>query len=165
MDTPLAILVAEDELGDVFLLKRAFAKAGVRSPVHFARDGQEVLDYLSGRPPFDNPITYPLPALLLLDLKLPLVSGFEVLEWLRTKSGLRNMIVVVFSSSEDPEDVRRAYESGANSYIVKPHNPDDLVGIVSQLQKYWLKINTRPESQNSEKAVQHPAALEDAFPV
>jgi len=144
MDTPLAILVAEDELGDIFLLQRAFAKAGVASPVHFARDGQEVMDYLNGKPPFDNPITHPLPALLLLDLKLPLVDGFELLEWLRNEPGLQNMIVVVFSSSHNPRDISRAYELGANSYIVKPNNPDDLVGIVRQLQDYWFNINTRP---------------------
>ncbi len=144
MTTPLSILVAEDELGDVLLLRRAFEKAGVKSPVHIAANGQEVIEYLSGSPPFADPVAYPLPALLLLDLKLPLISGFELLEWIRKAPQLRHMIIVVFSSSDYPEDINRAYELGANSYILKPRNPDDLVNIVKQLQNYWLKINTTP---------------------
>ncbi len=142
MRMPLTILVAEDELGDVLLLMRAFDKAGVKSPVRIARDGQEVIDYLSGSPPFSDPVAYPLPALLLLDLKLPVVSGFELLEWLRKEPHLRQMIIVVFSSSEAPDDINRAYRLGANSYIIKPSAPEDLVGLVRQLQDYWLNINT-----------------------
>lgn len=141
MKTPLSILVAEDELGDVLLLQHAFEKAGVNAPVHFARDGREVLDYLQGKPPFENPVAYPLPALLLLDLKLPYVDGFEVLEWIRNHPSLQSMIVVVFTSSERPEDMACAYSLGANSYVVKPQDPEQLVSIVNQLQSYWLAIN------------------------
>src|ERR1043166_3670074 len=109
MDTPLSILVAEDELNDVLFLQRAFAQAGVRAPVYFAKDGQEVMDYLQGNPPFDNPVEFPLPNLLLLDLKLPHVSGFQVLEWLRQQPRLKRLLVVVFSISGDPRDMSRAY--------------------------------------------------------
>ncbi len=144
MNTPLCILVAEDEIGDVLLLRRAFEKAGVTTPVHFARDGLEVMAYLKGKAPFANPISYPLPALLLLDLGLPRVDGFELLSWLRKEPGLRHMVVVVFSASEDPEKVCRAYELGANSYIVKPTKLADLIRIVGELQAYWLGINTAP---------------------
>ncbi|HYG34684.1 MAG TPA: response regulator [Clostridia bacterium] len=145
MDTPLRILVAEDELGDVLLLQRAFTKARVAKPIYFARDGQEVMDYLQGRPPFENPVVFPLPNLLLLDLKLPRVSGFEVLEWLRHYPGLRRMIVVVFSASNQPEDVARAYSLGANSYVVKPQDPSELVRVVERLQKHWQNITTEPD--------------------
>jgi CheY-like chemotaxis protein len=120
MDTPLRILVAEDELSDVMLPRMAFAKALVKVPIYFARDGQEVMDYLEGKPPFDNPVEHPLPNLLLLDLKLPRVSGFEVLEWLRGHRTLSRLLVVVFGESRQPADVARAYSLGANSYIVKP---------------------------------------------
>src|SRR5436190_10942481 len=120
MDTPLSILVAEDELNDIRFLQRAFTKAGVKAPVYFAKDGREVIDYLQGKPPFENPVEYPLPNLLLLDLKLPHISGFQVLEWLRQQPGLKRLLVVVVSSSRDPEDMTRAYTLGANAYIIKP---------------------------------------------
>jgi CheY-like chemotaxis protein len=141
----LKILVAEDDLGDVMLLRRAFAKAGVRAPIHFARDGQEVLDYLQGNAPFQDPIRHPLPNLLLLDLKLPGLDGFEVLEWLREQPGLRRTLVVVLSASKQMEDVNRAYALGANSYVVKPQDSDELVSVVKRLETYWLKINASSE--------------------
>ena len=141
MDTPLRILVAEDELGDVLLLQRAFTKAGVKAPVHIAGNGQEVLDYLQGNPPFDDPVAYPLPTLLLLDLRLPLVDGFEVMRWIRNHPAFRHLVVVVLSSSDRPEDISLAYELGANSYVVKPDDPKELVKVVDRLQRYWLGIN------------------------
>jgi CheY-like chemotaxis protein len=141
----LKILVAEDDLGDVMVLRRAFAKAGVRAPIHFARDGQEVLDYLQGNAPFQDPICHPLPNLLLLDLKLPRLDGFEVLRWLREQPGLRRTLVVVLSASKQMEDVNRAYALGANFYVVKPQDPDELVRVVKRLEAYWLKINISSE--------------------
>src|SRR5262245_31179036 len=141
MDSPLRILVAEDELEDELFLRRAFAKAGVNAPIYFARDGQEVVDYLQGKPPFENPVEFPLPNLLLLDLKLPHISGLKVLEWLRGQPGLSRLLVVVFSASRDSEDVTRAYALGANAYIIKPHDPSELVQIVQRLQNYWLNIH------------------------
>lgn len=144
MDTPLRILVAEDDLGDVLLLKRAFEAAKVKPPIYFAGDGQEVLDYLCGRPPFQNPIRCPLPNVLILDLKLPRVDGFEVLEWLREHTVFRHMLVVVLTGSELPGDIDRAYALGANAYIVKPAEPELLVDIVARLQSYWKSINSDP---------------------
>jgi CheY-like chemotaxis protein len=144
MDTPLRILVAEDQLDDVLFLRRAFAKAGVNAPIYFARDGGEVMNYLQGNPPFENPVEFPLPNLLLLDLKLPRVSGFQVLEWLRAQPGLSRLLVVVFSASGESEDVTRAYALGANAYIIKPHEPDELVRTVERLQNYWLNIHAEP---------------------
>jgi CheY-like chemotaxis protein len=149
METPLKVLVAEDDLADIHLLQRAFAKAGMGMPVYFAPDGEQVLAYLQGKPPFDNPVDYPLPTLLLLDLNLPQLSGFEVLQWLRAQPGLRCMIVVVFSASDRPEDIRRAYALGAHSYVVKPQEPDELARVVQRLQDCWRGINAG-QSENSE---------------
>src|SRR3954471_13174906 len=140
MRTPLRILVAEDELGDVYLIQRAFARAGVSSPVHFARDGQEVLDYLKGNPPFQNPVEFPLPNLLLLDLNLPRLSGFEVLSWVRGNPVFSQMPAVVLSSSDRPEEINKAYELGANSYVIKPQDPSELISVVERIQNYWLGI-------------------------
>lgn len=156
METPLRILVAEDQLNDVILLQRAFARAGVRPPIYFARDGQEVMDYLEGTPPFDNPVEFPLPNLLLLDLRLPRVSGFEVLEWLRNHPSLSRLLVVVFSESGEAGDVTRAYALGANAYIFKPKEADELVRIVERLQNYWSNIETDPD-----QALPMPALMAD----
>ncbi len=153
MNTPLRILVAEDELGDALLLQRAFQKARVNAPIYFARDGQQVLDYLQGKPPFENPVEYPLPSLLLLDLSLPRVSGFEILEWLREQPGLKHLLVVVLSASERPQDISQAYALGANSYVFKPQDPDELVQIVAGLQNYWRGINGPPAEENPKAAV------------
>jgi CheY-like chemotaxis protein len=148
MNTPLRILVAEDEVGDAVLLWRAFAKAGVNPPVYFAGDGQEVLNYLDGHPPFDNPVEYPLPNLLLLDLGLPRVNGFEILSWLREHPTLHDMLVVVLSSANDPEQIQRARALGANSYVVKPQDPSKLIDVVKRLQEYWLGIKA-PTTESS----------------
>jgi CheY-like chemotaxis protein len=144
MEMELRVLVAEDDLGDVLLLQQAFTKAGVTQPVCFARDGQQVMDYLEGLPPFDNPVRHPLPNLLLLDLRLPKVSGFEVLDWLRGHPQFRHMLVVAFSDSDRPEDVQHAYALGANSYIIKPRDPAELVRLVERLQDYWAGIIVPP---------------------
>ena len=153
MKTPLHILVAEDDLGDVWLLQRAFTKAGVSAPVYFARDGQEVLDYLEGKAPFDNPVQYPLPDLLLLDLNLPRIDGFNVLRRIRTHPKLSQMLVVILSSSDDPNQIKRANALGANSYFVKPQDPGKLVQIVKDLQDYWHGIEASRDV--NEEGVQH----------
>jgi CheY-like chemotaxis protein len=145
METPLRILVAEDEINDVLLLQRAFAGAKVKAPVYFAHDGQEVMDYMEGKPPFDNPVDFPLPNLLLLDLKLPRVNGFEVLEWLRGHPRLNRLLVVVCSESGEAADVTRAYSLGANAYIFKPREPEELVRIIERLQNYWRNIQAEPD--------------------
>ena len=95
----------------------------------------------------------------MLDLKLPRLNGFEVLRWLRVQPGLRHMIVVVFTSSERPDDVNRAYSYGANSYVVKPHDPEALVQVVQQLQDYWQSINSMPEQENGALVLADPASL------
>jgi len=145
MTTPLSILVAEDDFGDVLLLRRAFDRAGVDRPVYFARDGQEILDYLEGKPPFENPVQYPLPNVLLLDLNLPRLSGFEVLSWVRNHPTLHSLFVVVLSASDWPEQIKRAYLLGANAYEIKPSDPAELIGMIKRLQDHWLQINSQAE--------------------
>ena len=133
----LNILVAEDDPNDLLLLKLAFAKAALELPVTLARDGEEVVSYLEGRPPFDDRNKYPRPDLLLLDLKMPRLDGFAVLEWLLWRPELRPHFVVVFTASDNPEDQRRAQLLGVDSYLVKPQDPSELVRIVRGLQQYW----------------------------
>jgi CheY-like chemotaxis protein len=144
MDTPLKILVATDEFPETASLRQAFAEAGVGSPVHFARDGQEVLDYLQGKPPFDDPVQHPLPDLLFLDVSLPRLGGLEVLEWVRRHPGLSQMLVVAFADPNHAEDIARADALGANSCVLKPRESAELVSMVARLQNYWLSITSPP---------------------
>jgi CheY-like chemotaxis protein len=138
------VLIAEDDPSDVFLLKRAFTLAQVPATLHFVRDGQEAIDYLEGDSEFQDRTKYPLPDLMLLDLKMPRLNGFDVLTWLRRQPGLKRLLVTVLTSSDQPDDINRAYDLGANSYLLKPHNSGDLSELVAQVKRYWLDLNQCP---------------------
>jgi len=132
------ILVAEDDDNDAFLLRRAFQKAGLTQPLVFTCNGEETVKYLRGEPPYDREAN-PLPRLLLLDLKMPIVDGFDVLAWMKTQPALRALVTIVFSSSGEPEDIRKARGLGAADFQVKPSNFSDLVELVRQLASRWLE--------------------------
>ena len=135
------ILVAEDDPTDAFFLQRAFRRAGIQVELHFVRDGQEAIDYLQGKAPFADRATHPQPQLLLLDLKMPRLDGFDVLGWIRKQPALNHLLVVLFSSSDEPKDIRRAYDLGANWYLVKPHSMEELTELIGRFKKYWLEGN------------------------
>ncbi len=139
------ILVAEDDPQDAFFLKREFGKAGDTITLHFVQDGQEVIDYLEGKGIFADRQTYPMPDLVLLDLKMPRLNGFDVLGWLRKQAGLKRLPVIIFSSSAELTDINRAYDLGANSYLVKPHAVEELSALVNRLKTYWLEANIVPD--------------------
>ena len=126
------VLVADDDENDVFLLRRAFQKAGLPHTLIHVRDGQEAINYLSGK-------NHAKLKLFLLDLKMPLVDGFDVLLWLRARLDPICLPVVVLSSSSLPDDKNRAKELGANDYLAKPTGPDDLMTLVKGLDDRWLK--------------------------
>jgi CheY-like chemotaxis protein len=125
------ILVVEDNEDDVLLIQRAFRKAAIANPLRVLRDGNQAVAYLSGAEPYADRRECPLPALVLLDLKLPRRSGLEVLKWLRQQPGIGRLITVVLTSSRESADVNRAYELGANSYLVKPVLLNDLVDMMT----------------------------------
>ena len=141
------ILTAEDNPFDAFLLKRAFLKAGVNVPMDMVTDGQEVIDYLNGEEPFADRKKHPLPSVLVLDLKMPRISGFDVIEWIRRQPGLRRLPILVLTSSNLSRDVNRAYELGANSYLVKPSELQDLEQVAAQVERYWLALNQCPDCE------------------
>lgn len=135
------ILLVEDSADDALFMSRAFAKAGVSCALQIVDDGQKALDYLAGAQRYADRAAHPLPRLVLLDLKLPHVPGFEVLRWIRSQPALQSLVVVVLTSSDHPTDIRQAYVLGANSFLSKPAHPDDLTGLVRSLVDYWLARN------------------------
>jgi CheY-like chemotaxis protein len=146
--SPKQVLIAEDDPSDVFLLRRAFSAAGVSASLHFVRDGQEAIDYLGGEANYSDRNEFPLPDLMLLDLKMPRLNGFDVLEWLRQQPGLKRLLVTILTSSDQARDIDRAYDLGANSYLLKPHGTTELAELVQRVQRYWLDLNQRPASLN-----------------
>lgn len=138
------ILLVEDDSNDVLLIQRAFRKAKLVNPLQVVQDGEAAVLYLGGQGLYADRDRYPLPILMLLDLKLPRLSGLEVLEWLRQQPELRRLLVVVLTSSRENADVNRAYDLGANSYLVKPVAFDGLLEMVRTLNQYWLILNEKP---------------------
>jgi CheY-like chemotaxis protein len=135
------ILLVEDNEDDVMLIQRAFRRGGVGAALSVARDGDSAVAYLRGDGEYGDRGLHPLPRLMLLDLKLPRRSGLEVLEWARAEGSLRGLVIVVLTSSRESRDVARAYELGANSFLVKPVEFDRLLDLAKALDLYWMRLN------------------------
>ena len=146
MPDQAVILLAEDREDDILLIRKAFKAGFITNPVFVVRDGEETIAYFEGVGKFSNRAEYPLPDLLLLDLKMPKIDGFEVLKWLRRQPGLVGLPVVVLTSSENMRDVRTAYQLGANSFIVKPMEFENVIELSKNLRNYWLRSNITPPS-------------------
>jgi CheY-like chemotaxis protein len=145
VSTTRSILLVEDDPNDVLLIHRAFERAKVLNPLRVLPDGDEAIRYLAGLGPYADRAVHPLPALMLLDLKLPRRGGLEVLGWVRDQPGLRRLPVVVLSSSRRTEDVSRAYDLGANSYLVKPVGFKPLLALIRSLDVYWVLFNEKAD--------------------
>jgi CheY-like chemotaxis protein len=139
------ILLVEDEPSDSLLIRRAFDKAGVENPIHAVENGDTALSYLEGIGEYQDRTKYPLPIFILLDLKLPGMMGLQLLKWIRTRKDLRLIPVVVLTDSEEDADVKAAYEAGANSYLLKPADRNEVSRIVGLIQNYWLEHNVVPQ--------------------
>lgn len=148
----LPILLVEDDENDVFLVKYAFQAAGILHPLVVAHDGQEAMDYLSGQGKYADRSQHPMPCLILLDLKLPRVNGMEFLRWLRRESNVPSLAVIVMTSSAHRHDIARAYELGANSFVVKPATVEKRQGLVLAINNYWLLFNELP-SETEERGI------------
>jgi CheY-like chemotaxis protein len=138
--TSFVPLLVEDDPNQAYLMLRAFQKADVFSPLPILKSGEEAIEFLSQGRPFVKR-TSGLPSVILLDLGLPGISGFEVLEWIRQQPRFKSLPVVILSSSSSPDDINRAYQLGANSYLVKPTRMAELVDLVSGLKLFWGTIN------------------------
>lgn len=135
---PRPVLAAEDEDSDAMILRLAFKRARMTQPLVIVRDGQEAVDYLTGQGVYADRSAHPIPALLLLDLKMPRMNGIEVLTWLGTRLEFKDLPAVVLSSSPDQSDIQRAMAAGAREYFVKPHGFNELIGIIEGLRSRWL---------------------------
>jgi CheY-like chemotaxis protein len=140
----LTILVVEDKATDVLLIRRAFDKAKLANPIQVVVDGDAAVEYLTGGGAYADREVFPVPILILLDLKLPRRSGLEVLEWRRGQETIRRIPVVMLTSSAHDRDINTAYDLGVNSYLVKPVEFDGLLRMMKTVNMYWLMMNERP---------------------
>jgi CheY-like chemotaxis protein len=138
------ILLVEDNEDDVFLTEMAFAKAGCKNSLRVVTDGDEAVEYLAGDGKFADRETHPFPSLILLDLKLPYRSGLEILSWMRSNEMLGKATVAVLTSSNEPNDLKRAYELGTNTYLVKPPTPQTIHDIKRAFKLDWLSCDKLP---------------------
>ncbi len=138
------ILHVEDDPNDVLLLQRAVQRANLAVAVTAVSDGESAIAYLRGDSAYRDRAQFPLPDLILLDLKIPRKSGFEVLSWIRQQPQFKRLPVAIFTSSRHDRDMEQAYDAGANSYLVKPVGFDHLLEMITVVNNYWLSLNQRP---------------------
>lgn len=141
------VLLAEDDPDDILLTQIAFEKARLANPLQIVRDGAEAIDYLKGEGRFANRSKFPLPILILMDLQMPRISGFQVIEWLRSNPDLKKIPVAILTATDHDPYIKRAYDLGAESYLIKPPNAETLVALVGRLHAYWLIINEPPRCE------------------
>ena len=141
------ILLVEDNEDDVFLAERAFKGLECENPMRVVRDGEQAVNYLSGEGEFADREKFPFPRLILLDLKLPYRSGLEVLAWIREQANVPRPFVAVLTGSNEPSDLRKAYELGCNTYLVKPPTPEMIYDIIKQFNLSWLRCKALPDSK------------------
>jgi len=140
----LTVLHVDDDPNDTTLLQAAVRKADVQFILHNVSDGEHAIAYLSGVGEYADRKQFQIPALILLDLKMPRATGFEILKWIRSHPQFSALPVVILSGSELHDDMQRAYSVGANSYLVKPLGFDALVGLVKNIDSVWLTRNELP---------------------
>jgi CheY-like chemotaxis protein len=144
MNNTAHILLVEDNRMDVELTLDAFKEARLLNTIYVTSTGQEALDYMFGRGQYADRSRYPLPNLILLDLKLPGIDGFEVLRQIKSTPILKRVPVIILTSSKEEGDLALTYEIGANSYIVKPVSFDGFLGVIKQIEGYWISLNVAP---------------------
>jgi CheY-like chemotaxis protein len=137
MEANFPILLVEDDPNDVWLVKHAFQSANISNPLRIVSDGQEAIDYLKGNGAYGDRGAFPLPRLVLLDLKMPRLNGFDVIAWMRRHYPWKLTPIIILSSSALPQDVNRAYELGANAYMVKPADYRALERLFRTIADFW----------------------------
>src|SRR5436190_17090853 len=142
------ILLVDDDKDDRFLLRRSFATAGIPNPLYEVTGGAKAIAYLAGEGQYSDRNLFPLPGIILLDLNMPGVDGFDVLQWIRSKMPVQGLLIIVLSRVEHIREVNRAYALGANSFLTKPGPEKELDGIIASFRDYWI-LQNRPPTLNS----------------
>jgi CheY-like chemotaxis protein len=143
------LLCVDDSAEDRLLISLAAKEAGIPNPLIMLEDGEEAVEYLSRKGRFSDPAASPSPAMLLLDLKMPRLSGIEVLTWVRSQEHLKALPIIVFSASIHPGEITEAYRLGVNSFMVKPASAQEMVDMMSAIKSYWLRYNWFPEREEA----------------
>jgi len=138
------ILLVEDSEDNIFLIRHAMQKAGVTARLEVATSGEQAIEYLKGTQRYSDWVQFPLPSIVLLDLKMPGMSGFDVLKWIREQPGLKALRVAMLTSSDMPSEIKTAHELGANIFLTKPVELELLVEILKTLNEHWLKQAKSP---------------------
>ena len=141
---PIVILMADDDEDDILLTKKALEKGKLLNPLHTVQDGEELLEYLLHRGAYTDNKEFPRPGLILLDLNMPKKDGREALREIKSHDELKDIPIVVFTTSKAEEDIYRSYKLGVNSFITKPVTLDSLIDVMQTLGKYWFEIVTLP---------------------
>lgn len=147
------MLLVEDNPDDVWAFRRAFTQIGWPSPLHVVQSGAQALQYLEGKGRYRNRTEFPVPTLVLLDLKMPGIDGFEVLKWIRAQPTLATLRVVVLTTSDEIRDVNRAYELGANSFLTKPLNLPEFRIMLDAFITHWMKHSRAPDPGTREESL------------
>lgn len=150
MPKPAHILLVEDNRLDIELTLDAFREARLGNTVHVAKNGEEALTYLFGRGQYGDRKQYPLPDIILLDLKMPGIDGFEVLRQVKAAPDLKRLPVIILTSSREEGDLALSYDCGANSFLVKPVSFEGFLKVVKEVQSYWLILNVGPPLEENQ---------------
>ncbi len=151
------ILLVEDNSDDVLLILRAFKKTGINDSVQVVNDGVQAIAYLAGENNYSDRARFPLPRLIVMDIKMPRMNGLEVLQWMNAHTALRATPKIILSSSKLDADVTRAYDLGANTYFAKPSGFEELLLLVKSIHAYWLVDETRDPKTIALSSVTQPA--------
>lgn len=148
MDSKLLVLIAEDNEDDAFIIQHALERAGLQNRSHVCRDGTDVMAYLKGDGIYADRDRYPFPRMLLLDLKMPKVNGFDLLRWIQAHPACRVTPTIILSSSNQPADVEEAYRLHVHAYLMKPSSPQAMEALVRSLDAFWSACELPPVSRN-----------------
>jgi CheY-like chemotaxis protein len=143
------ILIVEDSESDIFFMLRVMEQAGVLNPIYVVRNGNEAMAYLRGDGKYADRSTYPVPGIVLLDLKMPGIDGFEVLRWRRTQANLQRTLMVAVSSFDGVYAINLAYETGADTFLSKPLSSEDLLNLITAFESYWQLVNSTHSNVNT----------------
>jgi len=146
MKTSGPVLLAEDNPDDVLLVRLGFKKAGCTCPIFVVTDGEQAVRYLKGEGDYADRDKFPVPVLVLLDLKLPRLNGFDVLSWIRKRLEWKCLPVIILTTSHYGKDIEQAYDLGANSFLTKPSDIDEWMNAIQQTIRFWLQDSSLPEA-------------------